>query len=55
MELKFYLEYTLLELEELLIKNGIEILPIRFANLKELIQLPFIHKEPFDRLFLKLR
>ena len=49
---KLYLDYNLSELEELLYKNGIEILPIRFVHLKELIQLPFHHKDPFDRLII---
>ncbi len=49
---KLDMQYTLSELEELLHKNKIEVLSINFLHLKELIQLPFHHKDPFDRLII---
>ena len=49
---KLQMEYSLSELEKLLSKNRIEILPINFVHLKELVQLPFHHKDPFDRLII---
>ena len=37
---------------ELLNNNNIEILPIQFKHLKQLLILPTHHREPFDRLIL---
>jgi len=33
-------------------ENSIDILPVRFEHTKELIGLPFHHKDPFDRLII---
>ena len=34
------------------IENIIEILPVHFRHLKQLLILPFYHRDPFDRLIL---
>lgn len=39
-------------LKNLLQKNSIDILPIRFEHTITLITLPFYHKDPFDRLII---
>ena len=39
-------------LENLLIKNEFELLEFNFDDLSELIQLPFHHQDPFDRLLI---
>jgi len=39
-------------LENLLIKNEFELLEFDFSDLSELIQLPFHHQDPFDRLLI---
>jgi len=38
------------EMQELLIKNSFEILPIQFEHLKVITLLPFHHHDPFDRI-----
>lgn len=35
-----------------LINNDIELLPITFDHLQHLVQLPFHHKDPFDRVII---
>jgi PIN domain nuclease of toxin-antitoxin system len=39
-------------LENLLVKNKFELLEFDFNDLSELIQLPFHHQDPFDRLLI---
>lgn len=39
-------------LENLLVKNEFELLEFDFDDLSELIQLPFHHQDPFDRLLI---
>ena len=39
-------------LENLLIKNEFELIEFDFDDLSELIQLPFHHQDPFDRLLI---
>ncbi len=39
-------------LSSLIWENGFEILQIRIEHTKELISLPFTHKDPFDRLLI---
>lgn len=38
------------KMQELLIMNSFEILPIQFEHLKVITQLPFHHHDPFDRI-----
>lgn len=33
--------------------NGIELLPITFGHIQQLQQLPFHHRDPFDRLLIR--
>jgi PIN domain nuclease of toxin-antitoxin system len=49
---KLQMKHSLTELEKLLFQNGVSLLPINFLHLKELVQLPFHHKAPFDRLII---
>lgn len=37
---------------ELLNNNNIEILPVQFRHLRQLLILPFHHRDPFDRMIL---
>jgi len=39
-------------LQEILDNNGFGLLPIRLAHTQRLIDLPFHHKDPFDRLLI---
>ena len=48
LELRHSFEFT----QELLNDNNIEILPIHFRHLRQLLTLPFYHRDPFDRLIL---
>jgi PIN domain nuclease of toxin-antitoxin system len=40
------------KLGSLMWENSIDLLPIRYEHTKELITLPFHHKDPFDRLII---
>lgn len=40
------------DIEEQIISNGFQLLPILFADTCELITLPLIHKDPFDRIII---
>lgn len=40
------------QIEKLLSNNGISIINIKSSHLEQLITLPFIHKDPFDRLII---
>jgi PIN domain nuclease of toxin-antitoxin system len=40
------------KLPEMLYENGIELLDINFKHYLELLNIPFYHKDPFDRLIL---
>jgi PIN domain nuclease of toxin-antitoxin system len=48
LELQHSFEFT----EEILSENNIEILPVHLRHLKQLLILPFYHRDPFDRLIL---
>ena len=39
-------------LESQVYDNAIELLPIRSKHLDKLVELPFYHKDPFDRLII---
>ena len=47
---KLQLEYTLDELSESCLSNNILVLPIQLSALNTLKNLPFIHRDPFDRI-----
>jgi len=47
---KLQMKNTFDKLSSLLWENNIELLPIRFEHTQRLINLPFHHKDPFDRL-----
>jgi len=49
---KLALRYDFSLLSDFLIKSDIEILPIEFEHLQELLHLDFPHKDPFDRLII---
>jgi PIN domain nuclease of toxin-antitoxin system len=43
---------TISQIEKLLSNNGISLIDIKSSHLEQLITLPFIHKDPFDRLII---
>ena len=47
---KLELEYTIKDLVQSCAINNIIILPVQFSFLEHLETLPFIHRDPFDRL-----
>ncbi len=47
---KLSLQHSFSELEEVLQKLKIEILPITFSDTKRYINLPLHHRDPFDRI-----
>jgi PIN domain nuclease of toxin-antitoxin system len=49
---KLEMQVSFDELNTLAWENGIEILPIQFAHTKKISQLPFHHKDPFDRMII---
>jgi|AntRauTorcE11898_2_1112593.scaffolds.fasta_scaffold63338_1 PIN domain nuclease of toxin-antitoxin system len=49
---KLLLNVSLTELSFFLIDQGFEILDFNIADLEKLQSLPFIHKDPFDRLII---
>jgi PIN domain nuclease of toxin-antitoxin system len=49
---KLKMKYPFDKLSTLLWENSIELLPIRIEHTKELISMPFHHKDPFDRLII---
>ncbi len=49
---KLFLEIEFDEIEDYLLKNEIEILNINFNHYQNLINLEFIHKDPFDRIII---
>lgn len=40
------------EVEDFIAENSIELLPITFEHIQRLQQLPFHHRDPFDRLLI---
>ncbi|RDB04948.1 type II toxin-antitoxin system VapC family toxin [Runella aurantiaca] len=46
---KLKLDMPFVDLENWVVNNRINILPIRFDNIIQLSQLPFHHRDPFDR------
>jgi PIN domain nuclease of toxin-antitoxin system len=49
---KLTLQIPLKNLKNLLWENGIEILPVTFEHTLLVSQLPFYHRDPFDRLLI---
>lgn len=49
---KLELMDDLVTIEEVLLGQGIRILPIQTAHLQRLLGLPFHHRDPFDRLII---
>jgi PIN domain nuclease of toxin-antitoxin system len=49
---KFRLEGDFQQFLDLIWSNGFEVLPIRTEHLCELLKLPLLHKDPFDRLII---
>jgi len=49
---KLEMQIPLTTLKSLIIENGIEILPIEVGHTLLIAQLPFHHKDPFDRLLI---
>jgi PIN domain nuclease of toxin-antitoxin system len=49
---KLPLQSEFSELKEILHDTNIEILPIEFSHLQELLVLPDIHNDPFDRIII---
>jgi PIN domain nuclease of toxin-antitoxin system len=49
---KLKLGYSLAELEQVLVKNGIALLPNSFRHYQALLSLPYYHQDPFDRLII---
>lgn len=49
---KLELKHSFESLPNLLSDNNIEILPLHFKHLRQLLILPFHHRDPFDRLIL---
>lgn len=49
---KLPLQSEFSELKEILRDTNIEILPIEFSHLQELLVLPDIHNDPFDRIII---
>lgn len=47
---KLTCKYTLAELSRICIEAQISVLPITIAHLEKLISLPFVNRDPFDRL-----
>ena len=41
-----------LPIDEMMEKSGFSILPIKASHLKKLMELPWIHRDPFDRLLI---
>lgn len=49
---KLELGYTIKDLVQSCVMNNIIILPIQFSFLERLEVLPFMHRDPFDRLII---
>jgi PIN domain nuclease of toxin-antitoxin system len=49
---KLRFEGSLTVLWEMITSNGFSILPIQESHLSQLIRLPFLHRDPFDRLLI---
>lgn len=49
---KLELKGDFAEITGFLIENDIDILPITFHHLQQLMQLPFHHRDPFDRILI---
>lgn len=49
---KLKLRYSLSEWEQVIVKNGLTILPNSFRHYEALITLPLHHQDPFDRLII---
>ncbi|MEN9523159.1 MAG: hypothetical protein RL065_1536, partial [Bacteroidota bacterium] len=40
------------KLSEILSENEIELLPVSFQHIQQLVNLPFHHRDPFDRIII---
>jgi len=49
---KLEIKTDLFGLENYLLQNGFEVLEIEFNHLDKLVQLPFHHNDPFDRIII---
>jgi PIN domain nuclease of toxin-antitoxin system len=49
---KLEMQISIQNLKQLIWENGIEVLPITIENTLFVSQLPFYHKDPFDRLLI---
>lgn len=49
---KLELKMPLANLKELILENNFEILPVSFDDILKLPELPFHHRDPFDRLLI---
>lgn len=49
---KLNLSYSLNQLNVACVKSGVEVLPIHINELEILKNLPFVHRDPFDRLII---
>lgn len=49
---KLQISQTIEKIVEIIPENGFEILPILPRHLVELSRLPFIHRDPFDRILI---
>ena len=49
---KLVMQIPLTQLKHLITENGIEILPIEIEHTLLIAELPFYHKDPFDRLLI---
>jgi PIN domain nuclease of toxin-antitoxin system len=49
---KLQLDLPLEELKQELVKNEIEILPLDFEHINELMDLDYHHRDPFDRILI---
>jgi len=49
---KLQLESGFDKIKDFIIENEIEILPLNFEHVQELVALPFHHRDPFDRIII---
>jgi len=40
------------DIKDFMFNNNIEILPVEFSHIQELIKLPLVHNDPFDRIII---
>lgn len=49
---KIEFKQTFKEVKEFLTNNDIDLLPVKIAHLNTILDLPYHHKDPFDRLLI---